>query len=510
MPNAILTIEDDSPLIAYSGTDWLAGTREDPSISRYSGGSYMRTNETNGRATFTFYGSEVHFFGARRSTYGFYQFVVNGTPTSPGNAGSGNAGSSANDVFQSDLTTTSVRPVTNSRNIIVLQAGSDTGVDIDAISWKFPVGNDDEPLIVNTYQENHPAFSYSSDSAWRATPVSTNTFSGGSARNSSEAGSSFTFNFEGAAVSLYGPVGPGCARYIVVADSESPEEFVCQRTFYRNNMLYHRAGFGPGKHSLTVTLGREGGFFIIDSAQVWTAPSLGGSFAGGSGGSTSKSETLSVGAGVGIGIGALFGVLLLLGLLGWFLLKRSAKRQNRTLHFGFMPKPEREGQEKWGAVLNVPPVPFGGERTGSVTHSRNASVSRLVPHNPEPVEESHSSLVHNTSLSSSQFAHTPSALSTTFTASQIGASSMQRAASVDATLTEESSEPVAVPDKIRREQEALAGLTTPPRQGGSSSAAVGSPQPLIPMPAVPPPMYTADDPHHLSGRTTPQNTPHRS
>lgn len=41
------------------------------------------------------------------------------------------------------------------------------------------VGKDDESIIVNTFQDSHPAFSYSPSSSW-GTPSNVATFSGGS------------------------------------------------------------------------------------------------------------------------------------------------------------------------------------------------------------------------------------------------------------------------------------------------------------------------------------------
>jgi hypothetical protein len=45
------------------------------------------------------------------------------------------------------------------------------------VSWQTSVGNDDETLIVNTYQDSHPAFSYSPASSW-GTPDFVSSFSG--------------------------------------------------------------------------------------------------------------------------------------------------------------------------------------------------------------------------------------------------------------------------------------------------------------------------------------------
>ncbi|RXW22096.1 hypothetical protein EST38_g3769 [Candolleomyces aberdarensis] len=158
-------------------------------------------------------------------------------------------------------------------------------LDIDFVSWKASVGRDDEPLIVNTWQASHPAFVYAPADAWTTNPPSVSNFIGATGHASSSPGASVQLNFQGLqpspkvkwaisvtesiftigdAIAIYGPSGPNGASY--------------HRT---RQLLYYGATLGPGNHSIILTLEQifdRSGMLAIDYAEIYTTPSLGGSF----------------------------------------------------------------------------------------------------------------------------------------------------------------------------------------------------------------------------------------
>lgn len=103
MPLVTTTIEDTSPLIAYSNNDWRAGSSTDDPFAeryvgfqwhiyftlrrqteelitsywyRYSQSSFMVTNGTEAEVSFTFYGTGVQLWGAKRPNHGYYQISI--------------------------------------------------------------------------------------------------------------------------------------------------------------------------------------------------------------------------------------------------------------------------------------------------------------------------------------------------------------------------------------------------------------------------------------------------
>lgn len=111
MPSFQITIENTSPIIYYS-PGWRAGHSSDDSLAnlyglhpcstddpglwtycllvpsnRYSQSSFTVTNIQNAYASFTFNGTKVEIYGAKRSNHGLYQIKLDNTVYPP-NSGS--------------------------------------------------------------------------------------------------------------------------------------------------------------------------------------------------------------------------------------------------------------------------------------------------------------------------------------------------------------------------------------------------------------------------------------
>ncbi|RXW14332.1 hypothetical protein EST38_g11525 [Candolleomyces aberdarensis] len=306
MPSYSAVYEDTAPFFTYTGA-WTSGSSRDNLADRYSESSFTLTQTQGNTFSFKFYGTEVGIFGAKRGNHGLYQVTLDGT-TSPDVTGAG-------DQFQASLYSATVQ---KGMHTVTMVNRENKFLDIDFVSWTASVGRDDEPLIVNTWQDSHPAFVYSPANAWTAGPPSVGTFAGATGHGSSTPGSSVQLTFQVRdAIAIYGPSGPnGAASYSVQVGADTPSFHSALKEFYRpRQLLYYGANLGPGSHNITLKLestSDRSQMLAIDYAEIYTTPSLGGSF---DSATVSSSEPVHpVGLIVGIAItGTLAG--LALGLL---------------------------------------------------------------------------------------------------------------------------------------------------------------------------------------------------
>ncbi|PPQ65434.1 hypothetical protein CVT26_000086 [Gymnopilus dilepis] len=272
MPSFLTIIKDTSPLLLFSA-NWLAGVSEnDGSLDQYTQSSFTATQAQDSSVSFNFYGSFIGVYGAKRNNHGNYEVTLDGnvSPTLNGNSSPAEFNQT---LFSQGLSLGFHNmTVTNKANSFL---------DIDYIAFETSVGRDDEPLIINSYQDSHPAFTYAPSSAWNTSPSNVGTFSGGSGHATSQGSATATLTFQVSdAVALYGSVGPnGTTHYAVQLDNGSPSTFSANKQFYRpNQILFYAGNLGGGQHTLQVQLGSSSqGEFAIDYANVFTAPSLGGS-----------------------------------------------------------------------------------------------------------------------------------------------------------------------------------------------------------------------------------------
>ncbi|EAU86173.2 hypothetical protein CC1G_03384 [Coprinopsis cinerea okayama7 len=275
MPSYLAVYEDSAPYFTYTG-GWRAGTSsDDRSADRYSESSFTVTDSPGATFSFIFYGTAVSIHGAKRGNHGPYQVTVDGQlfPTE--------SGQSTPDQFNVTLFSTILA---KGQHTVQLQNSGRSFRDIDYVTWEASVGEPDEPLIVNTVQDNHPTFEYTPTTDWTTEPPLVGTYSGANGHATGTVGASAVLTFRGDAIALYGPSGPDCAAtYSVQVDGRPSQSFSALKQFYRaRQLLYYGANLGPGEHKLTVTLtsnSNPGQLLAIDYAEIYTAPSLGGSFA---------------------------------------------------------------------------------------------------------------------------------------------------------------------------------------------------------------------------------------
>ncbi|PPQ90562.1 hypothetical protein CVT25_015876 [Psilocybe cyanescens] len=280
MPSFTTIFEDTSPMILYS-EGWRAGhSSDDSSAERYTESSFTVTQATGSSISFVFYGSSVAVYGAKRGNHGAYSATIDdGSPIQFD-------GKATPDLFNQVMFSSDFD--LGQHNLTVFNDDT-TFFDVDYIMIKSNIGVDDEDIIVNTYQNTHPAFTYTPASSWN-TPSNVGTFVGGSGHATTQPGSKVEFSFQmfmavfvlGDAIAIYGPVGPNSTSgYFVQIDNGTSSLFSANKQFYHpQQLLFFEANIGAGQHSLVIQLASSphSGEFAIDFATVYTSPSLGGAY----------------------------------------------------------------------------------------------------------------------------------------------------------------------------------------------------------------------------------------
>lgn len=363
MPNLTTTIEDYSPLLVYSGSDWTAGTSEnDTSLDQYSQSSYMRTNVDGATVFFVFYGINVQIYGAYRSTHGFYQIGIDTKLYPPIN------GQTTPDSFQKTLFATVA--LQNGAHTVKMTNEGKTFTDLDFITFQSTVGLDSESMIINTFQDSDSSFSYYPSSSWSTNPSYLGMFSGGNGHVSSSAGSYVTYTFQGDAVLLYGPVGPNGAPYSAQMDNGVSSNYTTSTSTYRpQTLIYYGSNLGAGSHTLKITVQPFNSSYpltlAVDYAEVFTTASIQRA----SGYSTSTSSKLSKGAIAGISVGSVFGLFFILAVIVYFVRRWRTGRQSSSI-IG-------HNQEKKAADIIQPftynPLPVGDSPSPLLSHSQSHS-----------------------------------------------------------------------------------------------------------------------------------------
>ncbi|TRM60086.1 hypothetical protein BD626DRAFT_408047 [Schizophyllum amplum] len=318
MPSQNFTIDNTSPLITYKPEgQWSQGSAAlDSSADLYSdGGTFTLTNTSGSKASFSFNGTDVYVYGAKRGNHGQYTVALDGSSNTFD-------GYSKPDEFQVALFTAGSLS-TNKMHTVTITCEDDAYFDIDFITWTADIGKDTAPSQT-TIQDTSSELSYSG--AWTTNSddiPSLSSFNGGTAHQTRDGDSYVTLNFSGQAVDLYGGVGPSRGPYTVQLDGGDVQTFNATNANVQTQvMLYHGDNLGGGKHNMIITNqpGRTGDGLVIDYA-VYYASDDGSDATDGS-----NASGLSTGAIVGIVVGVVGG-LAVLALAVFFILRR--RRKNR-------------------------------------------------------------------------------------------------------------------------------------------------------------------------------------
>ncbi|KAG6836998.1 hypothetical protein H0H93_016458 [Arthromyces matolae] len=174
MPSLTVSIEENSPLIAYDPS-WRTGlSSADGAASSYSESSFMATQTAGGAASFSFNGTGVQIFGAKRGNHGPYLVLVDGTAYPPANGNAPDPG-----LFQQNIFTASGLQQ-GSHEVTITNQGT-TFLDIDfltglgvGVSLYGPVGPDGAAYTIQL--DDGPQQNYTSN---KTLSRSTHELSGG-------------------------------------------------------------------------------------------------------------------------------------------------------------------------------------------------------------------------------------------------------------------------------------------------------------------------------------------
>ncbi|KAF9547703.1 hypothetical protein CPC08DRAFT_625535 [Agrocybe pediades] len=299
MPTFNITLEDTTPMIRYSSNWQVGSSAVDPLADEYSEKSFTVTSKQGESLRLQFYGTGVTIFGARRGNHGIYSAQLDGGPVfrATGTSTSG-------DLMQVLYTGNA----TLGMHTVTVTNDQDEFFDLDYVTFQTSVGKENEHLIVNTYQDDHPSFIYTPASAWSTSSNKASWFSGSNGHFATQPSAIVTLTFEVRdTIALYGPVGPLGTAYSVQIDNNNSTEYTTNTTsfFKANEVLFYGGNLGPGNHTLRIETSAVPGDFAIDYANMYTTASLGGGYA------QSQHETPmpSLGLIVGIVVGTVFAVL---------------------------------------------------------------------------------------------------------------------------------------------------------------------------------------------------------
>ncbi|KAJ8495396.1 hypothetical protein ONZ45_g12880 [Pleurotus djamor] len=354
MPLLTITVDDPCPLLAYSPTGWTQGTSQsDNKASSYYLTTFHPTNRDQSSVSFTFNGTGVQIFGARRGNHGNFQITIDN------NAFPSISGASAQDKFQDSLFSTTA--LTQGLHTLTLTNqptdGNHNFVDIDFITWQSNIGKDDDQLVVRTVQDMDPAFVYQPANAWTSAPDHIGLFSGGT-------GHSIGNGTSGDGIQLYGPIGPNGSPYSISIDGGPSRQFSASNTAYTPQMmLFHADNLGDGKHVLKLEHqpAAPNQQFAIDYANVLSSSSMSSAQNTAPQNGNSSSGNSSSGLSGGLIAGIVLPILVIIGcvvVVGIILVRRRRARQepNKSVESsswlqGYGPSPPVEEYQ--------PPPSFG-------------------------------------------------------------------------------------------------------------------------------------------------------
>ncbi|KAJ6562356.1 hypothetical protein B0H19DRAFT_943191 [Mycena capillaripes] len=271
MPATNYTIEDVSPMIQYAGT-WTAGDEAtDSSGSKYSGGTFTLSTTKGSSASFTFTGTQVWVYGAKRSNHGPYTVTIDKTTQQFD-------GFSAKDNFTAIFDSGSLS--SGQHTVVITNNENDAKksfLDIDYITWSTDSATQNIQLDDNALQ-----FSYQPANTWSADLASDMSgFQNSSGHLTLDKDASAILSFsvhspKGDTVALFGAVGPKLGPYAIEVDGKSVGTFnATNQNYAAQTVLYHGDGLGAGDHTLEVINqpSSTGQGLAIDFAVVAAIPS---------------------------------------------------------------------------------------------------------------------------------------------------------------------------------------------------------------------------------------------
>ncbi|KAJ6542738.1 hypothetical protein B0H19DRAFT_1267956 [Mycena capillaripes] len=328
MTSKNFTIDNVNPLIQYSPLDaWTEGSKTlDPLASSYSNnGTFTLCTTQGSSATFTFNGTRVYVFGAKRPNHGPYSITLDGVPTL--------LDGFSNDPVFGTLFVSDVLPQAQHKVTLTNQVTDPNKqfLDLDFITWTTTVSDQGES---KTLEDTAPAFTYQPSTSWN-TDLSTSLLTGFSGNNghfTGTAAASATISFSGNFITVFGAVGPTISAYTVELDGVAAGTFNGTKAAYTAQVaLYAATGLGAGQHTLQLTSKPAvgGQVFAVDFAQVSPSSTVKTGNSSSSASPTPSGTTAKKSSSLGPAIGGAVAGVAVLGILIFliFFLCRRRRRE---------------------------------------------------------------------------------------------------------------------------------------------------------------------------------------
>lgn len=415
-----LTVEDSSPLIAYSPAgSWVDSPIDDPIATTYSGGSYHVSTAPGATATITFTGTGLSIFGGHRSNYGTYSISLDGQTISSGS-------SQSNDLSTRQLLGSASGLPYGSHTAVLTSTGGGP-IDIDWVDVNARAGPPGSVVAKKTFDDNDSTIVYQPSSAdWLSN--SNPAFLDGTLRYSQTPGASASLTFSGDAVALYGTVSPDHADIRISVDGREqrfPGGAGVASVVHPQVLLYYRGDLGAGEHTIVLSGDQQpnsGPFIDLDFVDVFTlsvppdassTPIVAPTGAAASDKTAApvppssptaslSSSRMPIGTIAVAVIGGFLALLLLLGLAAFLLLRRR-RRQSTTVEKPMIsvspslpmqrePKAMEAGYQvddnPYSGIVENPAFPLPpGQKQASLRHSIAPSYyskPSFVRHSREP------------------------------------------------------------------------------------------------------------------------------
>ncbi|KAF8316031.1 hypothetical protein DL93DRAFT_786274 [Clavulina sp. PMI_390] len=202
-----IVIDGTSPVLGYAGSGWLPVSRTlDASHANYSYDTATTTCTTGDAMNFTFFGTNISIYGARRNTHGLYTAGVDNTSTTTD-------GFSKTGVFQSQLFG-SENLSRGSHQLHLANTPNDTAATCVDIDW-VEINDDDPPSAAGSL------VSLPSDQALQVLPSISTWQNLNGVWQTNDSLASMKFTFTGGSAVLYGRVDVGNGPYMCSIDNTS-------------------------------------------------------------------------------------------------------------------------------------------------------------------------------------------------------------------------------------------------------------------------------------------------
>ncbi|WVR00251.1 hypothetical protein IAU59_007394 [Kwoniella sp. CBS 9459] len=250
-----ITIDDTSPQFLYysAGGTWLQNHTDDDQTSKYFKETFMATKTDGDSVSFTFNGTAIYIYGAKRANHGVYSIQLDGGSVSYQKGYDGTVQIQAVIYSATGLSADQEHTVVLT-NLPSQSNPPPTGnieywFDVDYAIITSPMSG---KIYTTTLDDTSSAFEYVG-SAWTRAAPSKDLYNT-TGHYTANPGDSLQMSFNGSSVQIFGSVAYNHGNYSISLDGREPS--IHNGTFYTfkpSAALYTASGLEDGPHTLTMT-----------------------------------------------------------------------------------------------------------------------------------------------------------------------------------------------------------------------------------------------------------------